>query len=137
MACVVCRKAKKKCIFHPASDKCERCIKSKLPCSLSQHSTTTNQSMHNVNGNESCVVNICIQGSTELTTASLLAPTRTPIQSQKCKYSASPINPPIIFNSITPTPNVKYTHQLKLGQRWSPLLIILSSASPPPPLYLH
>ena len=120
MACVAYRKAKQKCIFHPTSNKCERCIKSKQPCSLSQHSTTTNESMHKVNGDKSHVVNVCIQGSTELTTASLIAPTRTPIQSQKCKYSTSPLNPPIIFNSITPIPNVKYTYQLKLGQRWSP-----------------
>ena len=76
--------------------------------------------MHKVNGDESRVVNVCIQGSTELTTASLIAPTRTPIPSQICKYTTSTSNSPIVFDSITPTPNVKHIHQLKLGKRWSP-----------------
>jgi len=121
MACLQCRKAKKKCIFNQNLNKCERCHRLKQACSLSVSTSSSNPSInppptsssyptinpplsinstHKVAGDKSQVADVCKKRSTMHLATSLGVPTSTHIQSQ-------------IYN-------LSVHHNLKLGQRWQP-----------------
>ena len=71
MACISCRKSKKKCVFHIHLDKCERCHQLNQQCSLSISSSLKSltgqsfmvQSTHTVARDKSQIVDVCKKGA--------------------------------------------------------------------------